>query len=66
MNPTPCKSCHALMIFAVNVKTGRTVPLNAIPEKRWILDGNQARLVDAYTGHHWTCPFADQHRNRSA
>lgn len=62
----PCKSCGAKIFFAKTVH-GKTVPLDAEPEKRFALCRNTtgelvADLASVYTTHFQTCPDAEQHR----
>lgn len=64
-----CRSCHAEIIWA-KTESGKAMPLDAKPEKRFILfpgpDGNEdeAVAVDTYVSHFATCPNANQHRKK--
>lgn len=57
-----CKSCNAEIVWVHSSKTGTAQPLDAKPEKRIIIRGGTAYVVDTYMAHHVTCPYADQHR----
>jgi hypothetical protein len=50
----------------VKTKASKLMPLDAKPEKRWVLyEGDQsARLVDTYVSHYATCPDAERWRKR--
>lgn len=59
-----CKSCGAPIIWVKSLG-GADMPLDAEPEKRFILDGAAAAVArTTYTSHFATCPNADQHRKR--
>ncbi len=71
---TACRSCGAEVVFVPSAKSGATMILDAVPEKRIVLvPADQvvryademrgpfyARAQDAYTDHHATCPQADE------
>lgn len=59
-----CTSCGAEIIWVTT--RGSKMPLNAKPEKRFIILDEQGAAVarDTYTSHFATCPNADQHRKR--
>jgi hypothetical protein len=66
LDETTCKSCQAPIVFAFSEK-GKSMPLNAQPQRLFIVDelgdGSfvaRSRLV--YTSHFVTCPNADHHR----
>jgi hypothetical protein len=51
-----------LIVWAITEK-GRRVPLDAKPQKVFVLDEHgTAKLVSGYTSHHATCPKADEFR----
>lgn len=64
-----CKSCDAPIIW-VQTASGKLMPLDAKPERRFVLgaaaghgDGTRtAQSAETYTSHFATCPQADQHR----
>jgi len=62
-----CRSCQAEIRW-ITTEAGRQAPVDARPEKRFIIEdrlaGEVGRLVDAYVSHFATCPDADQHRTR--
>lgn len=66
MKIVPCKSCGADIFFVRMRKTGRSMPLDAKPQKLvWLIggDGNQeGEMVEVYASHFSTCPNAAQHR----
>jgi len=59
-----CKSCGAQIVWA-KTASGRAMPLDARPERRVVLDGGVARVVDAYVAHWATCPHAGEHRRQT-
>lgn len=56
-----CKSCKAQIIWAETDK-GKKIPLDVKAEKRFIIKGCVALIVDTYTSHFATCPDADKFR----
>jgi len=63
-----CKSCGAEVIWA-RTEGGKNMPLNAKPEKRFVLTGRaseSASYVETFQSHFSTCPNADAHRKKSA
>ena len=63
-----CKGCGAEIIFVIT-DAGKTMPLDAQPEKRFILIGARvptARLEDVYTSHFASCPKAEAFRKSKA
>lgn len=55
-----CKACEAPILWALTVH-GRRVPLDAKPERRFVLSHDVPRVVvqrDVFTPHHMTCPKA--------
>jgi hypothetical protein len=61
-----CRSCSAWLIFA-KTPQGKTLPVDAVPQKRVVLEPDAsgtpiARVVDTYVSHFATCPNAAQHR----
>jgi len=56
-----CKSCGAQIVWA-KTASGRAMPLDARPERRVVIDGGVARVVDAYIAHWATCTHAEDHR----
>ena len=63
---TPCESCGAPMIWATTNLAGKAIPLDAEPERRFIIEKRGGKLVahnvKTYTTHFATCPNADKHR----
>lgn len=65
-----CKSCGAAIRWIKTVN-GKNHPLDAQPEKRWVLVYDELRkeegwsLQEAYTSHFATCPHAAQHRRHA-
>lgn len=58
----PCSSCGAPVRW-ITTEHGSAHPLNAKPEKRWIIDRNDVgRVVDVFVSHFATCPSAFDHR----
>lgn len=58
-----CTSCGAEIRW-ITTANGSAHPLDAKPEKRWIIDKNDVgRVVDVYVSHFATCPNAAQHRS---
>ncbi len=58
----PCRACGAPIVF-VPTPTGHSVPLDATPEKRFVIgEDNIARQVDTYISHFATCPEAARFR----
>jgi hypothetical protein len=71
MNTRPCRKCGKDIFFAVNRKTGRSVPLDArstvvyeLDEESRRMDPDEPRVIGrpAYISHFVTCPFADEFR----
>ena len=61
---TTCTTCGA-EIFFVKTKAGKTVPLNAKAERRYVEDADGVwHLLKTYVTHFVTCPQADKHRKR--
>jgi hypothetical protein len=64
-----CRGCGADIIW-VTTDRGRTMPLDAKPEKRFVIDvfidgkAHRAELVDTYISHFATCPRADEFRKK--
>lgn len=57
-----CESCGAAIRW-ITTDAGHAHPVDAKPEKRWLLDPNgHGRIADAYLSHFATCPKAAQHR----
>lgn len=57
-----CKSCGAPIVWAVTL-TGKRMPLDEKPEKRFVLDRDgKCSLLYTYTSHFASCPQAAQHR----
>lgn len=56
-----CKSCGAQIMWT-RMDSGKSMPLDAEPEKRIVMTAASARVVDTYTSHFTTCPNADAHR----
>ena len=58
-----CRSCRAPIRW-VKTPAGKAAPLDAQPEKRYVIsgDGKQGKIVDTYVSHFATCPDAKQHR----
>lgn len=56
-----CKTCRADILWSTT-EAGRRVPLDTKPQRLFVIDGDKARLVDAYVSHFATCPQAEQHR----
>ena len=69
-----CRSCNAPMIWAKNVATGKSIPLDANPEAegktRYRLIVDQCEKVTeptkepTYVSHFETCPNANQHNKK--
>lgn len=64
-----CSSCGAEIVWAKSAATGKAIPLDAKPEKRfyeWVgtIESGSAEvaLMDTYQTHFATCPNAAQHR----
>jgi hypothetical protein len=57
-----CSSCGAEVIWVTMAKTGKQNPVDAVPEKRIVLGGDGAAVVDTYVSHFATCPNAAKHR----
>ena len=56
--------CGAAIAWAVTI-TGRRIPLNIPPEKRFVLSTDPPGMVqvkDTYVTHFATCPNAAEHR----
>jgi len=64
-----CRSCKAEIIWAAT-ESGRAMPLDAKPEKRFVLmeiqggGADEAVAVDTYVSHFATCPEADKFRKK--
>lgn len=59
-----CKSCGQPIRW-VSTEAGNAHPLDAKPEKRWVVDRNDVgRVVEVYVSHFATCPNANQHRSQ--
>lgn len=60
-----CRSCGAPILWIVMV-SGKRMPLDAKPEKRIVMDGDEpvqrGAVEDCYTSHFATCPDAAKHR----
>lgn len=56
-----CKSCKADIMWT-RTDSGKAMPLDAEPEKRIVIAGATAKVVDTYTSHFATCPNAEAHR----
>lgn len=57
-----CASCGA-EIHWITTENGAAHPLDAKPEKRWVVDRNDVgRIIDTYVSHFATCPDAQKHR----
>lgn len=65
-----CRSCGAEIVWA-KTEHGRTIPLDAKPERRFVLNAGEgisfdsttiARSVPTFGSHFATCPNADEHR----
>ena len=70
MKTTLCSSCMAEIFFAVNEKTGRTIPLDAKASTIYeVADEDGGRVTVAgqrgHRSHFETCPNAKQHSKRS-
>jgi hypothetical protein len=65
MKTSRCRSCRAEIVW-VKTRAAKLMPLDAKPEKRWVLgEGDQsARLVDTYVSHYASCPDAETWRKR--
>ena len=69
-----CLSCGAAIVWAITA-SGKRIPLDAKPEKRFVTapcDADAAdagdlhvRVEDTYVSHFAACPHADQHRRKS-
>jgi len=61
-----CRSCGAEIIWGIHPVSGKRIPLNAKPEKRFIQEDHQQvfSLVDTYQTHFATCPDADKFRKK--
>jgi hypothetical protein len=57
-----CRSCNAPILWIVTNPGGKRMPLDAKPEKRFVIEGGQAFSRDTYVSHFATCPNAAQHR----
>jgi hypothetical protein len=63
-----CRGCQQDILWTKTIG-GKTVPLNAQPEKRFVVVRNErgqdaVELVDTYLSHFASCPAADQFRRR--
>lgn len=57
-----CGTCGAEIVWAIT-EAGKRMPLDAKPEKRFVVDdADGCHLVDTYVSHFSTCPNAEQHR----
>jgi len=61
-----CKTCGAEIKW-VTTSSGKSMPIDAKPEKRIVLEDydRKGSVVDTYTSHFVTCPDAKQHRKTS-
>lgn len=58
----PCTSCGKLIRF-FSTPQGASMPVEAEPEKRVVVDKNDiGRIQDTYVPHWGNCAGADQHR----
>lgn len=75
--PTKCRSCKAVIVFAVLHNGGKTAPFHADAAGHYMLENGVAKHVgppptqleiggdpepQRYTSHFATCPAAQQHR----
>ena len=74
-----CRSCGAEVLFVPSATTGKAMILDARPERRVLVQnqrapgrsempgatGAVARVIDAYTDHHVTCPDAAAWKGRT-
>lgn len=67
-----CRTCGAPIVWIVT-PAGKAHPVDAKPEKRWIVQneitdgptaGLSGTLVDTYVSHFATCPQAAEHRRK--
>lgn len=59
-----CSSCGAAIVW-VETSSGKSMPLDAKPERRWVRagrTGESAHFAETYVSHFATCPNAAQHR----
>ena len=69
MSKSTCSSCHAPIIWCVT-NTGKRMPLDAKPERRFVLSNGElgsnaaplASSADTYVSHFATCPQSAEHR----
>ncbi|MGO9056372.1 MAG: hypothetical protein ACLQU2_03180 [Candidatus Binataceae bacterium] len=68
MRHAKCRGCGADILWAKTL-AGKAVPLDAKPEKRFVLTGmseDGVKLIDSYLSHFVTCPQAAAFRKESA
>ena len=64
-----CSSCKTPIIWVLT-KAGKKMPLNAVPEKRFmrvsrtLSDEPVFGMVDTYVSHFAVCPNANYHRKK--
>jgi hypothetical protein len=60
-----CRSCGKSILWVVT-STGKRMPLDAEPERRFVIDASanpmSARIRNTYQSHFATCPQADRWR----
>ena len=61
-----CRTCPALIVWAKTEK-GKNIPLDAEPEKRFVIirndgDAPVVKLVETYQTHFVSCPNSNEHR----
>ena len=59
-----CKSCGKAILWA-KTAGGKPIPLDGVPEKRFVIDGlrsTHVRLESTYQTHFASCPHAKEHR----
>lgn len=59
-----CRSCGAAILWVVTA-SGKRMPLDASPEKRFVIEPQEPPLAlsrDTYVSHFSTCPNAAAHR----
>lgn len=62
MDRSACRSCGAPIVWVVT-ESGKRMPLDAKPEKRFVVDvDGKAYVRDTYVSHFAHCPNAAQHR----
>lgn len=68
LDAATCKLCEAPILWAVTVH-GRPIPLDAKPERRFVLSHDMPRLMvqrDVFMPHHATCPKAAEFKKPAA